>query len=207
MLCLSVPGLQVGIVDIDRAGIVRPMPVLLVLLLTVALSPPFGEASARLIGFTPTEVTIEVSVEVVESAALVLMRGEDVSGQELDPVALLRRADGTWGAVVELPARPDLRIVFELIPARGVSTLSDASSLADLGIDPERLTPVARPDPVEQPASRPGITWVVVAAAAALAALILLTIWSRFGDSTTVADDEGGEEGDEDTPDEDTPTD
>lgn len=155
------------------------MPLLVAVLLSVTLSPPFGEASARLIGFTPTDLTIEVTVEVQEPASIVLMRGQDVSGQELDAVALLQRDDGTWGAVVELPARSDLRIVFELIREGAASTLSDASSLADLGIDPERLTLVARPDPVEEPASRPGLAWIIVAAIAALAALTLLAVWAR----------------------------
>ena len=164
------------------------MPLLLALLLSVTLSPPFGEASARLIGFTPTEVTIEVSVALEDSAALVLMRGQDLSGQELDPVALLRREDGTWGAVVELPARPDLRIVFELIPDRGSSTLSEASTLVDLGIDPARLTLIERPDPIEDSKSPPGLAWIVVAGISALAALVLLAVWSRYsGDG---ADDE-----------------
>jgi hypothetical protein len=166
------------------------MPLLLALLLSVTLSPPFGEASARLIGFTPTEVTIEVSVAVDDSAALVLMRGQDVSGQELDAVALLQREDGTWGAVVELPARSDLRIVFERIPGRGPSTLSEASSLADLGIDPQRLKLVERPDPVEEPSSRPGPAWIIVAAVAALAALVLLAFWSRSSDSAAGAAEE-----------------
>lgn len=176
------------------------MPFLLALLLAVTLSPPFGEASARLIGFTPTDVTVEVSVAVTESAALVLMRGEDVSGQELDPVALLQREDGTWGAVVELPARPDLLVAFELIPQRGASTLSDASSLVELGIDSERLTLVDRPDPVEETTSRPGIAWIIVAAGAALAALVLLAVWSRFGDSTTVVNEAVADNDDEDLP-------
>jgi len=168
---------------------VRPMPFLLALLFSVTLSPPFGEASARLIGFTPTDVTIEVSVEVVDSASVVLMRGQDVSGQELDAVALLLREDGTWGAVVELPARPDLRIVFELIPESGASTLSDVSSLAELGIDPERLTLSERRDPVEEPTGRPDLAWIIVAAIAALAALTLLAVWTR---SDATPDDSDG---------------
>jgi hypothetical protein len=175
------------------------MPFLLVLLLSVTLSPPFGEASARLIGFTPTDVTIEVSVDVVDSAAIVLMRGQDVAGQELDPVALLLRDDGTWGAVVELPARPDLRIVFELIPDRGVSTLSAASSLADLGIDPARLTFGEPAAPAEEAPSRPGLAWIVVGAVAGAAALALVAVWSRTSGSEgeDEADDEGDDEGDE----------
>ncbi len=166
------------------------MPFFLALLLSVTLSPPFGEASARLVGFTPTEVTIEVTVSVVDTAALVLMRGEDVSGQELDPVALLVREDGTWGAVVELPARPDLRIVFELIPERGASTLSEASTLAELGIDPARLTFAERPVREAEPAPRPGLGWILVAAGAALAALVLIAVWSRSGGGGDEAGDE-----------------
>jgi hypothetical protein len=162
------------------------MPFLLALLLSVALSPPFGEASARLIGFTPTDVTIEVSVEVQESASVVLMRGQDLSGQELDAVALLLRDDGSWGAVVELPARSDLRIIFELIPEGGASTLSEPSTLADLGIDPQRLTLVARPDPPEEPTSRPGLAWIITAVIAAVAALALLAAWARPSEESAV---------------------
>ena len=53
------------------------MPFLVALLLSVTLSAPFGEASAELIGFTPEVVTIEISVEVLEPAALVLLRGRN----------------------------------------------------------------------------------------------------------------------------------
>lgn len=156
------------------------MHFLLALLLSVTLSPPFGEASATLIGFTPSEVTFEVIVEVLDPAAIVLMRGEDIAGNEIAPVALNSRGDGMWGAVVVLPARSDLLIVFESIPERGGSTLSDASSLAELGIDPDVLTLMERPPPTEPDTSRPGILWVVLAVVAALAALILLLIWSRL---------------------------
>ena len=172
------------------------MPLLLILLFSVTLSAPFGEASAKLVGFTPTEVTVEVSVEVVEGAAIVLMRGVDVAGNELDPVALISRGDGTWGAVVELPARSDLRLLFELIPERGASRLSEASSLANLGIDPELLTLVDRPEPAEEETTGPGLAWIVVAVVAALAALGLIVFWSRSGvadpgdsaDATNLAD-------------------
>ncbi|MCP3973359.1 MAG: hypothetical protein GY720_02565 [bacterium] len=157
------------------------MHLLLALLLSVTLSPPFGEASATLIGFTPSEVTFEVMVEVLDPAAIVLMRGEDIAGNEIEPVALISRGDGKWGAVVVLPARSDLRIVFESIPERGGSTLSEASSLVDLGIDPDVLALVERRPPTEPDTSRPGILWVVLAVVAALAALILLTIWTRLG--------------------------
>ena len=158
------------------------MPLLLAALLSVTLSPPFGEASARLIGFTPDEVTIELTVEVSETAAIVLMRGVDVAGNEIDPVALTVREDGTWGAVVELPARRDIRLAFEMIPERGQSTLSDAASLIDLGIPRERLTAGLPPptSPVED-TGVVGLPWIILAATTALAALVLLAIWSRSG--------------------------
>lgn len=172
------------------------MHVLLALLLSVTLSPPFGEASATLVGFTPSEVTFEVVVEVLDSAAIVLMRGEDIAGNEIEPVALISRGDGTWAAVVVLPARSDLRIVFESIPERGGSTLSDASSLMDLGIDPDVLALVERAPPTEQSTSRPGILWVVLAVAAALAALVLLGIWTRLGKAEDDVDPDGIDEED-----------
>jgi hypothetical protein len=158
------------------------MPALLALLLSVTLSAPFGEASAELIGFTPEAVTVEITVEVLEPAALVLLRGQDVSGQELDPIALLARDDGTWGAVIELPARRDLVLAFDLIPGQGASILSEGAGLADLGIDPGLLS-LGDPPPVpeEEDSSPVGLVWIIVAVAAAGLALILLAIWSRAG--------------------------
>ncbi len=172
------------------------MHLLLALLLSVTLSPPFGEASATLVGFTPSEVTFEVVVEVLDPAAIVLMRGEDIAGNEIEPVALIARGSNEWGAVVVLPARSDLKIVFESIPERGGSTLSDASTLMDLGIDPDVLALVERPPPTEQTTSRPGILWVVLAVAAALAALVLLVVWTRLG--KTEDDDDPDNVDDED---------
>lgn len=158
------------------------MPLFLALLLSVTLSAPFGEASAQLIGFTPEVVTVEISVEVLEPAALVLLRGRDVSGQELDPVALLTREDGTWGAVVELPARRDLVLAFDLIPPQGASVLSAGAGLADLGIDPGLLTLTEPPPLPEQESTLPvGLAWIIVAVLAAVLALVLLAIWSRAG--------------------------
>lgn len=156
------------------------MPWALALLLSATLSAPFGEASARLIGFTPQNVTFEVSVEVIEPAALVLLRGEDVAGTEVEPVALLQREDGTWGAVVELPARRDITLVFELVPPVGGSVLSDPASLADLGIRPDVLS-FGQPPPVvvEESSSIEGLPWIILALAAGLAALALLFVWLR----------------------------
>ncbi len=177
------------------------MPVLVMLLLSVMLSPPFGEASARLIGFTPTEVTLEVSVEVVDSAAIVLMRGTDVAGTELEPVAMLQREDGTWGVVVELPARRDIRLLFELIPERGASTLSDAATLVELGIDPARLTLVDPPEPSDESTPLPGLEWVILAVLAAAAALALIAVWTRLGsrrepdEADAAADEHAGYDG------------
>lgn len=172
------------------------MPLLIAMLLAVTLSPPFGAASADLIGFTPQVVTVEVSVEIVQPAALVLMRGEDVAGTELQPVALLRREDGTWGAVVELPARRDIRIVFELIPERGASVLSEPSGLIDLGISSERLTLVDPPEIVEGSSSVDGLPWIILGALAAFAALGLLLLWVRLGRDTGAADDANSLAGD-----------
>lgn len=159
------------------------MPWAMALLLTVSLSAPFGDASARLIGFTPEQITIEVSVATVEPAALVLLRGQDVAGTELDPVALIQREDGTWGAVVELPARNDLRLVFELIPPVGGSILSEASTLPDLGIPPDVLSSasITAPPGTESGDGAAGLPWIILAVLAGLTALVLLGIWFRTG--------------------------
>lgn len=173
------------------------MPLALALLVAVTLSSPFGEASARLIGFTPEAVTIEVTVETVEPAALVLLRGQDVAGTEVEPVALIQREDGTWGAVVELPARRDIRLAFELIPPVGGSTLSEAASLIDLGI-PEDVLTLVQPQPVapQEPAgSVVGLPWITLAVLAGLTAIGLLAVWSRSASS-------GGEDPEDDPADE-----
>ena len=99
-------------------------------------------------------------------------------------MALLQREDGTWGAVVELPARRDIVLAFELIPQVGGSTLSEAASLVDLGISADVLTFVDQPAPVEQ-SSEPvaGLPWIILAVFAALTAIVLLAVWSRTGSS------------------------
>lgn len=156
------------------------MPWALALLLSVTLSAPFGEASARLIGFTPQDVTFEVTVEVTEPAAIVLLRGEDVAGTEVEPVALIQREDGTWGAVVELPARRDITLVFELVPPVGGSILSDPASLVDLGIRADVLS-LGDPAPVvvDETSSIEGLPWIILAVVAGLAALVLLLVGLR----------------------------
>ena len=168
------------------------MPWAIALLLSVTLASPFGEASARLIGFTPEVVTIEVSVELEESAALVLLRGQDVAGTEVEPVALIQREDGTWGAVVELPARLDIRLAFELIPPVGGSTLSEAASLVELGISADVLTFVEPPSqPTEEPAeSVIGLPWIILAVIAGLTAIALLVVWTRSGSSDDDSEDD-----------------
>ncbi|NND01474.1 MAG: hypothetical protein HKN91_01680 [Acidimicrobiia bacterium] len=168
------------------------MPWAIALLLSVTLASPFGEASARLIGFTPDVVTIEVSVEVLEPAALVLLRGEDVAGTEVDPVALLQREDGTWGAVVELPARLDIRLAFELIPPVGGSTVSGASSMVELGISGDVLTFVGAPDLPSDETAQPvaGLPWIILAVLAGLTAIALLAVWTRSGSSADDPEDD-----------------
>lgn len=156
------------------------MPFLLAALLAVSFSAPFDEASARLIGFTPEDVTIEVSVTLTEPAAIVLLRGEDVAGTEVEPVALIQREDGSWGAVVELPARRDIVLVFEHIPPAGGSVLSAGATMVELGIPASALNAVATPESVEESNSIAGLPWIIVAVLAALTAIGLLIVWSRL---------------------------
>ena len=63
------------------------MPMLFALLLaSVTLSPPFGQAEARAVDVRDDGMTLEVEVEVQQSALVVLVRGVG-SVDELPPVA------------------------------------------------------------------------------------------------------------------------
>jgi hypothetical protein len=154
------------------------MTLLFAILLTVTLSPPFGEAEAHALG-APSARTFDVTVQVEGEPAAVLVRITGLAG-ELPPVALVPRGGGTYGQAIKLTAWEDVLISFEYIDVDGTTTISTPSSLSALGIDPGLLglsAPTSEPAPAES-----GVDPRLLAGvAAALAAVVLLAFWASGG--------------------------
>ncbi len=153
------------------------VPLLLAILLSVTLTPPFGEAEARALTVTGA-ITIDVSVEVEGTPTTVIARITGLAG-ELPPQALVERGGGIWGTIIRLTGREDVLIAFEYIDADGTTTISDSSRLTELGVDPAVIAPSL---PTTPPPDEPGIDPLLLAGvAAALGALVLLGVWAGSG--------------------------
>jgi hypothetical protein len=155
----------------------------LAILFSVLLTFPFGNAEATALS-TVGGLTFEVSVEVLEPASAVLVRGKGLV-DELPPVSLVDQEDGTWAGLVEMPIVEDILIGFELIPLSGPSVLSELHRLTDYGIDPAVFEQGRTPDPVPilvtEPASPPDWLWLLLAGVAAALAVVLVWLWLRWG--------------------------
>ena len=161
------------------------MPVVVVLVLSVVLGAPFGEAEARALEID-TGMTIEVSVEVDSGRSAVLARVVAFAG-ELPPVALVDQGDGRWVGILRLSGREDVQVAFEAIDADGSSEISDLSTLTELGVDPAVVSPTR---PTTPPAEEPGPNWWLIGGTVAgIAALVLLVVWAVAG----AADKRSGE--------------
>lgn len=181
------------------------VPLLLAILLSVTLTPPFGEAEARALTVTGA-ITIDVSVEVEGTPTTVIARITGLGG-ELPPQALVERGGGIWGTIIRLTGREDVLIAFEYIDVDGTTTISDSSRLTELGVDPAVIAPSL---PTTPPPDEPGIDPLLVAGvAAALGALVLFGFWAGSGlkesvkptdwtyastDAAKQAGDDGGDE-------------
>jgi len=180
------------------------VPVLLAILLSVTLTPPFGEAEARALTVTDP-ITIDVSVEVEGTPTTVIARITGLAG-ELPPQALVERGGGIWGTIIRLTEREDVLIAFEYIDADGTTTISDSSRLTALGVDPAVIAPNL---PTTPPPDEPGIEIdpvLLAGVAAALGALVLVGFWAGSGikesvkptDWTYASTDAAREAGDDD---------
>lgn len=174
-------------------GTLNAMLALLVVLLSVVLGAPFGEAEARALE-VDAGMTIEIAVEVDAGQSAVLARVVAFAG-ELPPVALVAQEDGRWVGVLRLSGREDVQVAFEAIDGGGSSTISELSTLTELGVDP---AVVSATRPTRPPAADPGPNWWLIGGVAAgFAALALLVWWVMSGsidkrsdnsDNTTDAD-------------------
>ncbi len=159
------------------------MGLLLAILLSVTLQPPFIEAEAQVLDTTGAFV-IDLSVQVEGEPTAVLARMVGLAG-ELPTLALVERSEGVWGNVVRLTGEEDITVAFEYIEEDGTTAISSGSRLTALGIDPAVFAadvPVA-PEPQEGFAIDP---WLILGVAAALSTVVLLMWWANGGFSGVV---------------------
>jgi hypothetical protein len=154
------------------------VPTLLAILTAVLLTPPFGAATATAIddskGLT-VEVTVAFSGEAV---AMIARPFSDY--EELPPTALARHPDGAWIGWVELPTAQNWSIAFEAFEPDGVATLSEGSTLIELGVDVILIeSDIEGPLP-GKPFLPAGSLWLVVGVVAMVGALVALAFWT-FG--------------------------
>jgi len=171
-------------------------------LLSVTLSSPFGEAQARAVEAGPDGMTIEVEVEVDQSALVVLVRGASRL-EELAPVALVELSPGRWAGIVEIAIVEDILVGFELIrPDGGSAIVSELHRLSELGVDPAVFA-AAQPTTtstagtgvptVTDPGPSTAPIWLAVAAGAAALALLLVWWLGDRPDGDDAADGDSGE--------------
>ena len=153
------------------------MGLLIAILLSVTLQPPFIEAEAEMLG-APSATTIDVNVRVEGTPTAVLARITGLAGEQ-PPVALVPRGGDTYGQVIRLTAWEDVQISFEYIGVDGETAISDASTLSALGVDVPGATPTTTAVP---PPEESGISpWAIAGIAAALGAFVVLIFWSYGG--------------------------
>ncbi len=156
------------------------MAVSLVALLTVAvLGGPFGEATAEGVP-TGDRMRVEVEVVVAGSPAAVVVHAVD-PGQSQETISLADRSGGAWGGIADLDLM-NYVMVFEVIYPDGESSLSEPTTLLQLGLDPALIgmeeVAVVEADDGDQPLTASTKRWGWGAVALAAVALSLLAFWA-----------------------------
>jgi hypothetical protein len=162
----------------------------LTMLLAVPLPAPFGDAEASALTIDDDgSAVLEVSVEIQGAPVAVLVRGIGLV-DELPPIALVPRGDGTYGGLVELNTTIGVLLGFEYIPAGGgAAVVSDLHTLIELGVDqaalarvqPGEVPSISRPTVSAEPESAPERRWGWLALAAGAAGLALVFLWLWLG--------------------------
>jgi hypothetical protein len=149
------------------------------LLAIIVLGPPFGEATVE--GATSGD-GLRVEFEVVVSGApvAVVVHAAD-PGQTQQTISLGNRTGGVWGGLTELDVM-DFVVVFEAIGADGQGTLSEPTTLLELGLDPALIgmdgAVVVDEDDGNRPLTSTTRRWGWGAAALTAIALALLAVWA-----------------------------
>ena len=147
-----------------------------IIVLSVMLSSPFGEATATAVDEGEQGLDVVVTVEMDQVFEAVLVRPFS-SFEELDPTALVAREDGVWGAVVTVPTAENWSVVFDALRADGTWERSDVTDLVAMGVDP--IVVGAEPEAPAESASIDSSTWWLVGGAVlGIAALGALAWWA-----------------------------
>ncbi len=180
------------------------VPTLLAILTAVVLTSPFGTATATAIDDTKG-LTVEVTVEYSRSAVAVIARPFS-DYEELPPTALVEGTDGAWIGWVELPSAQNWQIAFEAFESDGSATLSDGSTLIELGVDEIVIASEVEGPLPSEPWLPAGSIWLIVGIVSMVAALVLLSFWTfgSWGDAEDDENDEDPDAGTTDVQDEDT---
>ncbi len=173
------------------------MPALAAILVAVVLASPFGAATATAIDDTDG-LTVEVTVEFTDTAVAVIARPFS-DFEELPATALVPRPDGTWIGWVELPTAQNWQIAFEAFEPGGVVSLSEGSTLLELGVDPVVIVSEVEGPLPDKPLIPTGSLWLIVGVISMVAALVALAFWTfgSWGDADADREDASGETADE----------
>lgn len=170
------------------------MPILLAVLSAVVLASPFGLATASAIDDSDG-LTVEVTVQFSEEAEAMIARPFS-DFEELPPTALTRNGDEGWIGWVELPTAQNWKIAFEAFRPDGEATLSEGSTLIELGVDVVVIESEVEAPLPSAPLLPEGSPWLIAGVISMVAALILLAFWTfgSWGD-TEAGDDDATEAG------------
>lgn len=155
------------------------LAVFVALVFVLPLPPPFGEADATAVRSTESTLTLEVRVDVVGGARVVLVQPYGPDRTPLDPRPLAALSDGTWGAVLDVPRRADIRLGFEILDG-GSTKRSDVHTLIELGVDPAVFAepaPDSIPPPEPRVTNRGGVGLLALALGSAGLAIVAGGVW------------------------------
>ncbi len=167
----------------------------IVLAMLVALAVPiggvFGDGSATAVVASEGQISVDLRVEGPADSAVVAHLIDPGDNQET--VTLGSQTDGVFtGSIVVENA--NLVVVFEALATNGASTLSEPTTLLELGVDPVVLgypDPAIVTDDSEPPLVSPEnqrLLWV--AGGAVAAALALVAFWAAGPKPKSAADEE-----------------
>jgi hypothetical protein len=149
------------------------------LLMFIVLGAPFGEANVE---GAPSADGLQVEFEVfVEGAPVAVVAHLADPGQTQQTVSLANRSGGVWGGVAGLDVM-NYVVVFEAVDTGGEGTLSNPTTLLELGMDSgllgmDGVVPGAEADK-DSPLSPVTRRWGWGAAALTAIALALLALWA-----------------------------
>ena len=146
---------------------------LVTVLMSVVLAAPFGRAEVAAVGSTDTELTLDVRVQVLAAADVVVARPYDQDGAPLGAAVPLSNLESDrWGALLVLPRRSGVKIGFEILSG-AIEERSEVRSLIELGVDPAVFRDPVAPSAGPERRDRSTAPWAWLALVTGAAALLL----------------------------------